>query len=147
MGVLCTKIRRIFGSNMPLNEKLQEVRCLFLSPLPLSGRLVTCPWYWEYHSVEFSVPASVENLELSVPTHLVLTFCSNQAFCMTKRKQTRKFCLLFVKLAERLFPEKQKPQKHFSKASTLHAWFWCCQEAGEKWTFPSSCATEHVLAN
>ena len=25
--------------------------------------------------MEFSVPASVENLELSVPTHLVLTFC------------------------------------------------------------------------
>ena len=74
-----------------------------LASIPLSGKLVTCPWYWEYHSVEFSVPACVENLELSVPTHLVLTFCSNQAFCMTKRKQTWKFCLLFVKLAERLF--------------------------------------------
>ena len=48
---------------------------LVLASLPLSGRLVSCPWYWEYHSVEFSVPASGQNLELSVPTRLVLTFC------------------------------------------------------------------------
>jgi len=33
--------------------------------------------------VEFSVPASVENLELSVPTHLVLTFCKEKPeFCI-----------------------------------------------------------------
>jgi hypothetical protein len=33
--------------------------------------------------VEFSVPASVENLELSVPTHLVLTFCKEKTeFCI-----------------------------------------------------------------
>ena len=28
--------------------------------------------------MEFSVPASVQNLELSVPTHLVLTFCKEK---------------------------------------------------------------------
>ena len=33
--------------------------------------------------MEFSVPASVENLELSVPTHLVLTVC----------KEKPKFCI------------------------------------------------------
>ena len=33
--------------------------------------------------MEFSVPASVENLELSVPTHLVLTFCKEKPeFCI-----------------------------------------------------------------
>ena len=59
------------------------LKLLFLASLPLSGRLVTCPWYWEYHSVEFSVPANVQNLELSVPTHLVLTFCIEKPeFCI-----------------------------------------------------------------
>ena len=57
---------------------VNKVHCLRKASLPLSGRLVTCPWYWEYHSVEFSVPASVENLELSVPTLLVLTFCKEK---------------------------------------------------------------------
>ena len=33
--------------------------------------------------MEFSVPASVQNLELSVPTHLVLTFCKEKPeFCI-----------------------------------------------------------------
>ena len=91
MGVLCTKLRRNFGSSTPLDEKLQRVRCLFLSSLPLSGRLVTCPWYWEYHSVEFSVPASVENLELSVPTHLVLTFCKEKPLICIRMQGKRPF--------------------------------------------------------
>ena len=76
---------------MPLSEKLQEARRLFLSSIPLSGRLVTCPWYWEYHSVEFSVPASVQNLELSVPTHLVLTFCKEKSLICIRMQGKKPF--------------------------------------------------------
>ena len=35
----------------------------------------------------------------------------------------------------------------FSKASAPRASFWCRQEVCGKFTFPSSCATEHVLVN
>ena len=64
---------------------------LVLASLPLSGRLVTCPWYWEYHSVEFSVPASVENLELSVPTLLVLTFYKENPLICIRMQGKRLF--------------------------------------------------------
>jgi len=84
-----------------------------LASLPLSGRLVTCPWYWEYHSVEFSVPASVENLELSVPTHLVLTVCKEKSLICIRMSHKKLF----------FWSNRNKPkhQKHFSKA-------YCSQE-------------------
>ena len=42
--------------------------------------------------MEFSVPASVENLELSVPTHLVLTFCKEKhEFCI--EMQGKRLCV------------------------------------------------------
>ena len=85
---------------------------LVLSSLPLSGRLVTCPWYWEYHSVEFSVPASGQNLELSVPTHLVLTVCKEKSLICIRMSHKETLC------CSDCF--KPKPQKHFSKA--------CCSQ-------------------
>ena len=126
MGVLWAKLRRNFGSNTPLSEKLQRVRRLFLSSIPLSGRLVTCPWYWEYHSVEFSVPASVQNLELSVPTHLVLTFCKEKSLICIRMSHKETLCC----------PNwyKQKHQKHFSKLVVRKNLF-CCVGRWGKWTF------------
>ena len=34
--------------------------------------------------MEFTVPASGQNLELSVPTHLVLTFCTEKSLICTR---------------------------------------------------------------
>ena len=79
-----------------------------MSSLPLSGRLVTSPWYWEYHWVEFSVPASVENLELSVPTGLVLTFCIEKSLICIRMLHNCTLCC-----SSRYKP---KPPKPFSKA-------------------------------
>ena len=50
-------IKETFKSLIALKQ--QEITCVEMVPakmkkrltasLPLSGRLVTCPWYWEYH--------------------------------------------------------------------------------------------------
>ena len=116
-------IRRKNKNNFALNKIMERknpsprlhserVRCLSTASLPLSGRLVTCPWYWEYHWVEFSVPASGQNLELSVPTHLVLTVCKEKPLICIRMQGKRPF------VAQTVF--KPKPQKHFSKAYCSH---------------------------
>ena len=123
--------------------------------LPLSGRLVTCPWYWEYHAVEFSVPASVQNLELSVPTHLVLTVCKEKPeFCIgmqgngpfvaqTVLNQNRKN-------TSRKFGEQveDKNLQNTSRKLIVRKNLFCCAGRWGKWTFhklPDDTRTKHVV--